>query len=318
LEPRPFVFTIDVEPDDREIDPHNPAEWNGFRDSHAWLESLRRRLEKRTGRPVALNWFLRMDPQIAAVYGTAQWLEHRFGDPLRALAARGDVLGLHVHAFRWNVEAERWVSDHGAPRWVERCVADSVAAFVAAWGYRPRDFRFGDRWLSNRVVAQLERLGVRHDLTIEPGIGAIPGMVPDELSTGGLPDYRRAPRRPYRPLPSDYRVPGRWPFRRRLWMLPVSTGCVNGPALPEGTDPQHDFVHLNLGLRPDWIGHLLDQLLDREPIVVSVARNGDAGRPEGRANLLENLERLATHPAVATRVFTTPAGAISSYLEAQR
>ncbi|HTS01225.1 MAG TPA: hypothetical protein VMN04_01780 [Thermoanaerobaculia bacterium] len=312
MQPRPFVLTIDVEPDVRELDPSRRDEWEGFRRVHAWMEELRPRLAARTGRRVTLNWFLRMDPQIAAVYGSADWVTRRFGRELEALAAEGDVLGLHTHAFRWEEETGRWVSDHGAERWTARCVDESVAAFRSAWGRPPRAFRFGDRWLSDRVVARLARLGVRYDLTVEPGVASVPGMVPAERSTGALPDYRRAPRFPYRPSRSDFLVPGRGLFRRRLWMLPVSTGCVNGPARPAEADPRHEFCALNLGLHPRWIGHLLDGLLESEPVVVSVARTGDAAGPEGRARLLENLERLATHPALAGRTFTTPAGALAS------
>ena len=268
---------------------------------------------QRTERPVALNWFLRMDPQIARVYGTAAWVARRHGGLLRALADRGDLMGLHVHAYRWDEVTPGWVTDHGDPQWVERCVADGVRAFVAAWGHPPRAFRFGDRWLSNRVISQLARLGVRQDLTLEPGTKAIPALRPSERTTGSLPDFRHAPRHPYRPANADYRVEGQWPFRRRLWMLPVSTGCVNGPPLPNRIEPRHDFVHLNLGLSPEWIRHLLDGLLEAEPIVVSVARTGDALHPEGRANLLENLERLATHAGMAQRVVTSPAKAIGIF-----
>jgi hypothetical protein len=313
LEHQPFVLTIDVEPGHRHVDLAHSAEWEGFVYCHRWLEETRQRLEQRTGWPVTLNWFLRMDPQIERAYGKADWVAHRYGDLLHALADRGDLMGLHVHAYRWDDQTAEWVTDHGDPRWVEQCVAVAVRAFIATWGKPPQAFRFGDRWLSDRVIPQLIRLGVRQDLTVEPGTRAIPAMRPSEQTTGCLPDYRNALRHPYRPRLADYRVEGRWPFRRRLWMLPVSTGCINGPALPDRIEPQHDFVHLNLGLRPEWIRHLLDGLLETEPIVVSVARTGDAEQPGGRANLLENLEHLANHPAVACRTFTSPARAIANF-----
>ena len=308
-----FVATIDVEPGDRQLAPGERPEWSGFLDCCRLFERLRERLRLHTGRPVHFSWFLRMDPQVAAVYGSPGWVAERYGEALRALERAGDLIGLHVHAWQWRPEEDAWVAAHGDPRWVRRCVAFGAAAFGAARRRPLRAFRFGDRWLSNPTVAQLARLGVRYELTVEPGMREAPGMVPSERSTGALPDTREAPRRPYRPSLADYRRPGRW-LRRRLWELPVSTGCVNGPALPARFEPQHDVVHLNLGLRPEWVRHLLDGLLAApEPIVVSVARTGDAESPAGLASLVENLGYLAEHPAIAARVFATPPEAIALY-----
>ncbi len=139
-------------------------------------------------------------------------------------------------------------------------------------------------------------------------------MVPGENATGALPDFRLAPRLPYRPSRSNYLEPGRFLRRRRLWIVPVSTGCVNGPALPAEVSLDQDFVHLNLGLDPAWIRHILDGVMDgKEPVVVSVARSGDLASPLGRERFRENLEYVAAHPGIAGRAFEGPREAVSRW-----
>ncbi|MGH9442952.1 MAG: hypothetical protein ACRD16_11845 [Thermoanaerobaculia bacterium] len=308
-----FVLTVDVEPDERLLDPARRPEWNGFLDMLQEIGPLRERLSRRTGRRVFFNWFLRMDHQIAEVYGNVAWAARHYRDVLAKLESEGDAIGLHHHAFRWCASNGRWVSDHEDEPWIERSVTNAVEGFLRQQGCRPRAFRFGDRWLSDRLVARLDRLGIRYDLTLEPGMRSASGMVPTESSRGLLPDSQTALRRPYRPARSNYREPG-GVLRRRLWLIPVSTGCVNGPALPAQVRPEHDFVHLNLGLDPGWIRHILDGLLDaEEPIVVSVARTGDLTLPGGRDRFLENLDFLCRHARVAERIFETAAAAIARF-----
>jgi hypothetical protein len=97
-------------------------------------------------------------------------------------------------------------------------------------------------------------------------------------------------------------------------MVPVTTACVNGPALPATVGDSHDMVHLNLGLRGEWIGLILDAVLGvDQPVVTSVLRTGDLTSPAAHAALVENLERLAEHPRIAERSFTDPAGAVASF-----
>lgn len=310
---RPFVFAIDFEPDEREIPADQRKAWSGCEIGFELLADLRRRLRERTARAVHLTWFVRLDPQIEAVYGDPSWpLRHYAGrfDELRKL---GDEIGVHTHAWRWHQPTGGWISAHGDPDWTAACVRTSITAFAGVFGRPPASFRFGDRWQSNATVALLSKLGVRYDLTLEPGARELPAIKVGELATGSLPDYREVPRYPYRPKPSDYRVAGtRW-RRRRITMLPVSTGCVNDRALPTTVLPEHDFVHLNLCLHPHWIKHLLDGLLvGQDPVIVSVMRAGDLAFAVQRDNFLVNVETLANHPELHSVRFATPASAVGA------
>jgi hypothetical protein len=58
--------------------------------------------------------------------------------------------------------------------------------------------------MNTATVNLAERLGLRFDLTIEPGLPPLPWRVPIELVTGRLPDFRRVPRIPYWPSGSDF------------------------------------------------------------------------------------------------------------------
>ena len=307
-----FVLTIDVEPDDRLIERRQRPEWQGFLDLLPWIERFRDRLSERTGARARFNWFLRMDSQIETAYGEIGWAARHYAESLAQLRTRGDSIGLHHHAFRWR--EGRWVSDFGDEAWIESVVERAFEAFVRETGRLPEGFRFGDHWLSDRVLALLDRLRIPVDLTLEPGLRPAPSIVPGEESTGSLPDFQQALRRPYRPSRSNYLEPGSFLRRRRVWMLPVSTGCINGPPLPAPVGPEDDFVHLNLGLDPRWIRHILDGLMTaQEPVIVSVARTGDFVLPGGRTRFRENLEYVTSHPRIRERVFESPGEAVSRW-----
>ena len=305
-----MVLTVDVEPDARE---HGWAagagDWASLDVAVEALEVLRQRLRECLGAAPAFAWFVRADPQIERAHGDAAWGLRRHGGVLRRLAASGDSVGLHVHGFRWSEEREGWITDHADAGWVGRCIATGWSAFTDSWGAPPRSFRFGDRFLCNSAVRQLERLGCRVDLTVEAGMHPVPRLVAAESATGELPDYRRVPRRPYRPSRLDFRRTG-WPARR-LWHLPVSTGCINAkPVIPPRVESGHAMVHLNLALDPGWIRGILDACLAEDAVVVSVLRTGDLAVPAARDRLGANLEHLATHPAMGERPIVVPEQAV--------
>src|SRR5262249_59394441 len=123
----------------------------------------------------------------------------RYRRLLDALRAAGDEIGVHAHAWRWDDDAGQWLADHGNPRWVDHCIRSSLRVYRDAFGRATRVFRFGDRFLSNRIIALLDREGVACDLTLEPGHRSVKTLRASDRTTGVVPDYSAAPRRPYRP-----------------------------------------------------------------------------------------------------------------------
>ena len=225
----PIIICIDIEPDERAIDPRKPRDWLGFEETLKYFARLRPSLALATQSPARFNWYLRMDPQISRAYGSGGWAVTRYREFFSQMRAARDELGLHPHAWRWDEPAQQWVADFANQPWIEHCVRRSFAEFEACFGRPCRSIRFGDRWLNDETARLIEHLGARYDLTIEPG------RTPQKLLesfTGSLPDYTRAPRHHYRPSKSDFLRPGGVLSRRKLWMIPVSTASLDWAVSP--------------------------------------------------------------------------------------
>lgn len=321
----PIIICVDVEPEEREIDKNNAKDWQGFEEIFRFLSGVRNRLEKSTEAPVSFSWFLRMDPQIERTYGLAWWVAKRYDEAIAQLESAGDELGLHTHAWRWDTDSLRWVIDHADQNWIEHCLRVSFQAFQRAFGRPCLSFRFGDRWMNDATMDLLEAIGLKFDLTIEPGMKAKPAMVLEELHTGFLPDYTDTPRRPYRPSRLDFRKhcdeQG-----RGLWAIPLSTGRLMG-RLPNvkrvglrfGIDlrRRHETIQLNFGLDGKRFRELMNSLLhDRcEPYLAPVVRTDVGVHSVLRTHMEENLEFMASHPLVNRFRFVRPADAVKLLAE---
>ena len=304
---RSLVLCLDAEPRRRRPDPGEPEAWDSLKELAELLESLRPRLESATGSSLRVCWFLRLDPQIEKVYGAPTWPAETYRALFDAGRRRGDEIGIHVHAWRWHQEDGEWFADYGDQTWVEHCIQTSVGAYREVFGTTPASFRFGDSWMNNRTLALLEELGIRYDLTLEPGVKDVPGLALGERATGVGVEYVATPTEPYRPSFDDFKRPGGLK-RRKIWLVPVSTGCINGEVIPRAPDPADDYMTLNLSFDHDMVRHIFNILIDdsRRPIVM-VGRTGDFGHPKLRARIEANLNALAENPRLARVSFDTPA-----------
>lgn len=323
----PILICIDVEPAEREVDLRAKADWNGFEEAVGLVETYRRRAEDRTGRRAHFSWFVRMDAQIERVYGSPAWVAARYGDHLALISSRGDEIGLHTHAWRWSERRERWASDLADQSWVEHCVRLSFDAYAEAFKNVCRSFRFGDRWMNDRTLALVESLGAEFDLTVEPGRGTEPAHLPKEIWKGPVPDYRRAPRSPYRPSAKDFRKPaaaaaargsdeddGR--IERDIWMIPLTT--VRIPVWPEAGALRRawlrfrcgpsKYVPLSMAMQPSFFKHRANDILRAEAsaYLCIVARTDQAASPVYVSNFKENMEFLLSHPSLERMSFATP------------
>jgi len=308
--PLPVLLCFDVEPDDRHVE-GRPESWPGAEATPGMLERWRRRLSRATARPARFSWFLRLDPQIAELYGTALWPVVRYGSVLRELAAAGDEIGLHVHTWRRDPQGaeDRWVCDFTDGEWTAHCVRAAFAAFEEAFGRSCTTFRFGERWMSQAAFELLERLGARFDLSLEPGHFDYASWDLKHHFHGTFPDCRQVPTWPYRPARSDFRRPGRWGLRRRLWVVPVSTAPVANGTEP-GSDVQTLFLSAPPRLFTDSLGALLDSANTRHLAIV--ARTDVGSRPDEAALADENLASLERAASVSRRLeFVTPATAVA-------
>jgi hypothetical protein len=218
--PLPLLLCIDVEPDDRQVDPDDPA-WAGLERCLERVGELRERIAHLAEGPTRLNWEVRADPQIEAVHGHAGWAFDHYAEAWERLRADGDEIGIHAHC--WRAEPDGgWFVDHADGEWTERCVASAIAAYRDAFGAPPPSSRGGDRFLSDAIIALLEGRGVAADLTVEPRMPAAPSVGDDARTTGSLPDYREAPEVAYHPSAENFLVPGHGEVR--LLELPLTSG----------------------------------------------------------------------------------------------
>lgn len=320
----PVIICLDVEPNDREISAAAAGDWDGFEEAIRYFTGLRPRLEKATGARASFSWFLRMDPQIEHIYGLSSWVVKRYGEAIEGLARDGDEIGLHAHARRWDTGHLRWLIDHGDQEWINHCLRSSFDAYRSALGRDCRSFRFGDKWMNNESMALLETLGVKFDLTVEPGQSAKPSLSPRDFHTGSLPDYMSAPRWPYRPSPDDFRKESPEPGPG-LWVIPLSTCRVLGRfaafkrvAMAFGLFRRgREARQLNLGLSGPLFQVMVNRLLKRpgNPYLAPVARTDIGTHPIARPNVEQNLNFLLSHPLVNNFRFVGPAEAVELLLQ---
>jgi hypothetical protein len=317
----PVIVCIDVEPEAREIDPYDPADWTGFVSAYHFFSQLRPKLEGATGAPVRFSWFFRMDPQIEHTYSTSSWVVERYPEIFRGLESAGDELGLHTHAWRWDELSRRWVTDHGNQQWINHCVRISFEAFQRAMGRPCRSFRFGDHWMNNETMRLLEELGARFDLTLEPGRKAPRLRNSRQLSTGSLPDYRGVPRHPYRPSRSNFKEPG-FTEEREIQVIPLSTAKPGRPTVRRLLNIKRAAKYCLSGFRdpmqlnpcfdvPDFC-QMIDSILHRrkDAYLAPVLRVDGFSKPQERYNLERNFDHILNHPLAERLTFVTPATAI--------
>jgi hypothetical protein len=257
------VLCVDVEPE-RVHDGMNPKRPVGFETVVELMPRLRELLSNLAGTPAHFVWCLRMDPNIAEVYGQPEWFATTYRTELERFVDAGDELGLHPHCWRWS---EGWVADHEDPGWIAHCAEIGLAAYERAFGERCRVYRHGDGYMSDALLAQIEQAGVQIDLTVEPGRRAMRSLDERELAKGWLPDTLTAPRHAYRPMRQDFRAPD--PIRSDgVLILPLTPGEVDAigvsgqrlsasyPTLVPWSEPTGFVTRLRQRLEADDVSHL--------------------------------------------------------------
>lgn len=332
----PIIFCVDVEPEDRLTDKKNPLPWHGYEATALYLTQIRTRIEKITSFPVHYTWFYRMDPQIEDTYGHIAWPIIHYPDLAEGFVNMGDELGLHIHAYRWDDPLQTWIVDHGNQPWIHHCLSRGFQGFKSALNFPCKTFRFGDRFMNNETMTELQRLGIRYDLTAEPGMPSVPALSLHERHTGMLPDYRGMAHAPYQPASHDWRIPNMKESPGGLIEIPMSSGW-GIPAQPSPTwtaktqrvlkqligrpwKPWQPFETVNLARPTASISPIIDHLLEtlENPYIACVIRSSTLYYPEKRMAFEANLTHMLHHPRAQDFVFVTPREALEFFPQTQK
>jgi hypothetical protein len=173
-------------------------------------------------------------------------------------------------------------------------------------------------------VNHAERLGIRYDLTVEPGAPPLPSPELDEPATGPVPDYYRVPRAPYVPSPTEFRRPHRGPARS-IRMIPLTSGYRRLGLRPHRylrrlvrNGWRHRLADTPLSMwsrwtAPDTFDRMLDRALaaQRRPYLAFGIRSDIGAGPRTGERTKLAMEALLVHPARARFRFCTPAEALA-------
>lgn len=317
----PVIFCIDAEPDPRLVNRSSPEPWLGYETTYRYLKELRPRLEEQTGRPVRYSWFFRMDPQVAESYGSAAYPLERYPGFVDEMQRHGDELAIHTHAYRWSEKQNNWSHDF-SNEWVAQTIRVAFEAFQSILGHPCVSYRAGDYWHSTEAVNLLEQLGVKFDLTVEPGIRPGKKLQPGMVDWSLIPRYYRAPRIPYAPLKSEFRRAGS-PGSRSITMIPITSSYLVGLSLQSqlarivlnGFSNRHQETPLQMWLTrkpPNTFESLIQRAIDAQekPYLALTIRSDVSIRPRYFKGFDSAIQDLVSHPARKRFAFCTPAEAM--------
>jgi hypothetical protein len=229
--PIPTVLRIDVEPDE-----HQPAAgerpWDGFVAMFDTVEALRRQLSNATGHPVRPTWMIRLDPDIERAFGRTDFALRQHQDLFNRIRKEADTLGIHVHALRWNTKKGVVFSDHADEAWCTECLRVAASTFQSCFGAPPRVVSFGGSFMRDSLLDAAVELGIRADVTVEPGLAAKhqdPSF--GAYSTAPSGDFLRCPRLPYYPSRTAFDTPATSIEEARPLLMVPLTSCDPRPIL---------------------------------------------------------------------------------------
>lgn len=316
----PTIWRIDVEPDQ-----HQPVvgqkPWGGFATTVALIDRLRGRLGDNSGRSVCPTWMLRMDPDIERCFGRTDFVVRRHADLFERLLARGDPLGIHVHHYRWNAERAVAFSDLADNSWTTHCLEVAADAFQRSFGKPVVRASHGGFFLNETVLDAAVELGIRLDLTVEPGLAP---MTADKslgsYVTAPSGNFVDCPRHPYYPSRRSFAIASAAAADRRPILVVPLTSFDYATALR----PWHRQIAHRLLNRPDnhlplspWMRwrnpttywDLVERAVD-EPSAgyFAFATRTDDPTSASHRRVWELMDALPDHPIAKRLQFVDPLG----------
>jgi hypothetical protein len=201
------------------------------------------------GRGRKATWFVRMDDQVAATHGRADYFFHAYSAEINALQRAGHEIGWHPHSYR-----------RSGKQWVQNTDVPSVLQELRKHAPRARELglvsvRMGWGFQSNEIMKFFSDVGFEVDSS------AIPRA--RYSWEGSQKDWTGAPLIPYRPSQADYRKPGEPAWT--LVELPISTAPMRAPYDQEAVDR-----YFNLAFHPAIFRPALDVWMAEHSHLVTV------------------------------------------------
>jgi hypothetical protein len=308
--PIPTVLRIDVEPDEHQP-PAGERPWDGLLAMFDMVEMLRRRLSDVTIHPVHPTWMIRLDPDIERAFGRTDFPVRRHHDVFDRILKHSDVLGIHVHAARWNTENAVVFSDFADETWTVGCLRVAATTFQNCFGRPPQVVSFGGYFMRDSLLDAAVDLGIRADVTVEPGLPA----KHDDISFGAYStapsgDFVRCPRLPYYPSRRAFDIRATSADDvRPLLMVPLISGDPRPTLqrwygrLVRRESPRYEPLNPHkIWPSPQRFWDLAERTADELPApYLAFALRTDAPNSDMHRRVSELFEHLPRHP-IAKRI----------------
>ncbi len=189
------------------------------------------------------TWFIRIDEQIEALYGKANYVFSRHKKEICELRQNGHEIGWHPHCYalvdgQWKQNAN--VNDilNELKKYAPLAQSNNVRSVRMGWGFH-----------KNETMELLSNLGFLVDSSAIPR----PTYRWEETDR----DWNGTPSEPYFPSKPDYRIPGEPPLS--ILEVPMSVTHIKSPS-----DNEQVLRYINLAYHPDLL---------REPMELWIAEH---------------------------------------------
>ena len=204
--------------------------WSDVDEFESTFHSILSFLEKE--KEIKATWFIRLDSQMEALYGEADYVFRRYREELHHLSLTGHEIGWHPHFY---------VKEEGS--WRQSCkianILDELIRYAPmARYYGMKSVRMGWGFHTNETMRLLA------DLRFEIDSSAMPR--PRYPWEDTKKDWRLTPVVPYYPSGIDYRIPGK--PNLPILEIPMSVALVKAPY-----DNGPILRYINLAYHPDLL-----------------------------------------------------------------
>lgn len=252
----PVALTFDLDPDyfDESVGPTEGRTRISWRCISEGVGIVRERICQTAadyGLEAAPTWFVRVDNQVADLYGRPAHLLDAYGEVFEGLTGVGDEIAWHPHLYRLT---EAGWSQETDPAALEDAMAAALMD-MRAFGYSPRCGRIGEAYGSTGTMSAYDKLGLGFDSTAMPGRRRVDGE--------RMLDWEPTPQDAYRPSLADYRVPGA-PAHE---VIEIPFSMLQSKAT---YDPESFSRYFDLSFRNEAMRDGVDAMVREAPYIVSV------------------------------------------------